>query len=163
MRHGHDMCLAAKTKTPPTTHPKSPDFPRLVNCPFGVHVLQLLNLNAAGATAAKLLDFSGSKTMGFGLYNLVGLLDIALTGWPSFGFLHKICRSRLHDHCAGRLATKPAAAAVVVAAQAARRNLEKNISSRTIDGLVNDLDLLNELRMALEGVRKMWFFAVGGE
>ena len=157
MRHGHDMCLAAKTKTPPTTHPKSPDFPRLVNCPFGVHVLQLLNLNAAGATAAKLLDFSGSKTMGFGLYNLVGLLDIALTGWPSFGFLHKICRSRLHDHCAGRLATKPAAAAVVVAAQAARRNLEKNISSRTIDGLVNDLDLLNELRMALEGVRKMWF------
>eukprot|EP00435_Cladocopium_sp_Y103_P069968 s1226_g34.t1 len=134
----------------------------LVNCPFGVHVLQLLNLDAAGATAAKLLDFSGSKTMGFGLYNLVGLLDIALTGWPSFGFLHRICRSRLPDHCAGRLATKPAPAALVVAAQAARRNLEKNISrtsrtSRTSDGLVNDLDLLNELRMALERIRKMWF------
>ena len=60
------------------------------------------------------------------------------------------------------MATKPAAAAVVVAAQAARRNLEKNISSSRNDDFVNDLNLLNELRMALEGVRKIGFCAGRG-
>ena len=130
---------------------------RLVNCPFGVHVLQLLNLDAGGSAAAQMLDVSASRVMGFGLYNLVGLLDIALTGWPSFGFFHRICQRRVQDHCEGRLATKPAAASVVVAAQAARKSLERNSSRRTAETGNSDLEVLHDLRVALDHVRKLWF------
>lgn len=111
-----------------------------------------MNLDAAGA--AKALDFSTARAMGFGLYNVVGLLDILLTGWPSFGFLHRICRSREVDHCdEAKLRTKPAVAAVVGAAQAVRKRVERNCS----EAIGTDLELLHEVATALEKVRAMWF------
>ena len=130
---------------------------RLANCPFGLHVLELLNLDAEGEDAAKLLDVGRSQVIGFGLYSRVSLFDIVVSGWPSFGLLHRVCQSRFrHDACEGRLGTKPAAASVVVAAAAARRQFEVNYSesSEILDR--SDLDILRDLGLALERVKMMW-------
>ena len=130
----------------------------MANCPFGLHVLELLNLDAEGEDAAKMLDVGRSQVIGFGLYSRVSLFDIVVSGWPSFGLLHRVCQSRFrHDACEGRIfATKPAAASVVVAAAAARRQFEVNYSERSDTLERSDLDILRDLGLALERVKMMW-------
>ena len=70
--------------------------------------------------------------MGFGLYNLVSLLNVALTGWPSFGLLHRLCRRTLPS--AAQVPGRPGARAVVLAAQRARRSYERNVSEGVVSG-----------------------------
>ena len=64
--------------------------------------------------------------MGFGLYNVVSLWNIALTGWPTFGLLHRLCRRAFANSTGTH---RPARGAFVVrAAQRARRRYESNAS-----------------------------------
>ncbi|CAJ1341112.1 unnamed protein product [Effrenium voratum] len=148
LRRTADSVLAGRTWTPGQDW--ACQISRdLANCPFGVHVLQLLDLDAAGPEAARSLDLGRSKAAGFGLYNLVTWLNLALTGWPTFGLLHRLCRARFGpaDRCAaGARAPKPAVAGVVVAAAAARR-LERNAS---------DAQVLQQLSQPLEHLKELW-------
>ncbi|CAK9049625.1 unnamed protein product [Durusdinium trenchii] len=121
----------------------------LVNCPLGVHVIELLDAET------KSLDLSRSRQMGFGLYNVVSLWNIALTGWPTFGLLHRLCRRAFANSTGTH---RPARGAFVVrAAQRARRRYESNASRG-----VSDLELLHSLEVDLNQLRSSWFARFDG-
>ena len=53
-----------------------------------------MQYDALGPDAARKLDYDRALTFGIGLYNMVTFLNFLLTGWPSFGFIHRLCLKR---------------------------------------------------------------------
>ncbi|CAE7587620.1 unnamed protein product [Symbiodinium natans] len=147
LRRTADDVLAGRTTWTPGQSWVKDIAQDLHACPFGIHVLNLMEFDALGPQAARNLDVGRTRAMGFGLYGLVPLLNFILTGWPSFGFMHRLClRNFPEQHCLAGSAVLPAELTSL-----ARRQLETNLT----DG-VGAAAALVQLGHQLEVVKALW-------
>ncbi|CAE7621442.1 susA, partial [Symbiodinium sp. CCMP2456] len=125
-----------------------------LSCPFGVHVLGLMQYDALGPEAAQKLDYDRALTFGIGLYNMVTLLKFLLTGWPSFGFIHRLCLKhfKMAKEQSCSLAAPGFRPAEVVAS--ARKQLEETWANQSLK--VGPAEALYTLERQLEVVKAMW-------
>eukprot|EP00439_Symbiodinium_sp_Y106_P014322 s3296_g2.t1 len=156
LRHKADDVLAGGSlwaETPSWAKELGSEY-SLLSCPFGVHVLGLMQYDALGAVAAQKLDYDRGLTFGIGLYNLVTFLNFLLTGWPSFGFIHRLCLKRFgmakEQSCS---ATAPGFRPAEVVASA-RKQMEENFANSSLK--VGPTEALYQLDRQLEVVKAMW-------
>ncbi|OLQ09720.1 hypothetical protein AK812_SmicGene6673 [Symbiodinium microadriaticum] len=162
LRHKADDVLAGGilwSQTPSWAQELSSED-SFLSCPFGVHVLGLMQYDALGPDAARKLDYDRALTFGIGLYNMVTFLNFLLTGWPSFGFIHRLCLKRfgmakehLEDQRHGCSPAAPGFRPAEVAASA-RKQMEETLANSSLK--VGPAEALHQLERQLEVVKAMW-------
>ncbi|CAE7893982.1 unnamed protein product [Symbiodinium sp. KB8] len=161
LRHKADDVLAGGilwSQTPSWAQELSSED-SFLSCPFGVHVLGLMQYDALGPDAARKLDYDRALTFGIGLYNMVTFLNFLLTGWPSFGFIHRLCLKRfgmakehLEDQRHGCSPAAPGFRPAEVAASA-RKQMEETLANSSLK--VGPAEALHQLERQLEVVKAM--------
>lgn len=174
LRRAADDYLAGRAQWPASRGVGTISSEASSRCPLGAHTNRLLDM-AAAAGAAEL----GPAV--FDVYSQISFVDVALSGWPAFALLHRLCSRRLagRDRCASwpaaaEFLSRPGAGAVfadvvkpALAAQAALlRPRQGNESAATA---VASLELVAQFlraaqdRWAAQGEDPVTWFALSHE